>query len=200
MIKSDDRNNDTPAFADRFAPDSPPGPSADEARSPTTMPSGRPGVEALVQQRVNANDEASAAAKWLLDLRRSGHAWRDMVVVAPGKRNWRDPIAKALLRESIPGRMMLGDPSSKPDFTGDHVHVMTLHAVEGLEFPAVAVLGIGDLPWKTQTLEEAARLLDRAMTRATHALLVSHSKKSMLVERLLSSGGSSYTTGYIARK
>ena len=62
---------------------------------------------------------------------------------------------------------------------------MTLHAVKGLEFPAVAVLGIGDLPWKSQSLEDVARLLYVAMTRATHALLISYSKPSTLVERLL---------------
>jgi superfamily I DNA/RNA helicase len=81
--------------------------------------------------------------------------------------------------------MLLGE-RTLPDFAADHVHVMTLHSVKGLEFPAVAVLGIGDLPWKSQTLEDAARLLYVAMTRATHALMISHSKPSALVERLLS--------------
>lgn len=190
MIKLNYRNtSEIRTFAERFASDLLTEPFEDEDGPSTTMlpeSSGRRGVEPIVQKRINASDEANAAVQWLLDKRSAGHAWREMVILAPGKRNWRDPIAKALQREAIPCRMLLGDKSVKPDFVGDHVHVMTLHAVKGLEFPAVAVLGIGDLPWKTQTLEEAARLLYVAMTRATHALLISHSKPSTLVERLLS--------------
>ncbi len=176
------------AFARRFASDILAEPYEDEAGLPTTMlpeSSGRRGVEPIVQRRVNANDEADTAAEWLAEKHRAGYAWRDLVVLAPGKRNWREPIAKALTREEIPHRMLLGDKSLAPDFVGDHVHVMTLHGVKGLEFPGVAVLGIGDLPWKSQTLEEVARLLYVAMTRATHALLILHSKPSALVERLL---------------
>ena len=173
------------AFARRFAsgvlvvP-----PQADAPAGPSGGSSARHGVEPIVQQRVNARDEADAAALWLLDQQRAGRAWRDMVVLAPGKRNWRDPIAQALEREGIPYRMLLGDPTMQPD-AGDHVQVMTLHAVRELEFPVIAVLGIGDLPWKSQTLEEVARLLYVVMTRATAALLISHSKPSTLVERLL---------------
>lgn len=177
------------AFARQFASDILAEPyEDDEGQSTTLLPesSGRRGVEPIVQRRANANDEADAAAQWLLERHRAGYAWKDMVVLAPGKRNWREPLAKALFREGIPYRMLLGDPKLGPDFDGDHVHVMTLHAVKGLEFPAVVVVGIGDLPWKMQTIEDAARLLYVAMTRATHVLTISYSKPSMLVERLLS--------------
>ena len=173
VMKLNYRNtNEICAFARRFASDLLAEPFDDEEGLSTTMlpeSSGRSGVEPIVQMRINANDEAQAAAQWLLDRRRAGDAWRDMVVLAPGKRNWREPILKALEREAIPYRMLLGDKTIGPDFAADHVHVMTLHAVKDLEFPAVAVLGIGDLPWKSQTLEDAARLLYVAMTRATHA-------------------------------
>ena len=180
--------NEICAFARQFAADILAEPFEDEDGLSTIMlpeSSGRRGVEPVVQQRTNANDESQAAARWLAEKHRAGYAWRDMVVLAPGKRNWRGPIQNALDREGIPSRMLLGDKRIGPEFAGDHVHVMTLHAVKGLEFPAVAVLGIGDLPWKSQTLEDAARLLYVAMTRATHALLISHSKRSDLVERVL---------------
>lgn len=139
----------------------------------------------LFRQCENAADEARAAARWLVEKHAAGHAWRDMVVLAPGKRNWRDPMDRALTRDSIPHLQLLGAPHLSPDLDRDHVHVMTLHAVEGLQFQVVAVLGVGDLPWKSQTLDEAARLAHVAMTRATHALQVFHSKPSALVERLL---------------
>ena len=145
---------------------------------------GRHGIEPVVHRRVNANDEAREAVLWLLDQRRAGHAWREMVVVAPGKRNWRDPIARALAGADMPCRMLLGDPTLATDGSEDLVHVMTLHAVAALEFRVVAIVGVGDLPWKTQTLEEATALVRAAMGRATHALSISWSKPSALVRRV----------------
>lgn len=168
------------AFARRFAAE-----AFDGARDDDDRSSGTHGVEPIVEKRINARDESDGAVQWLLDRRAAGDAWRDLVVLAPGKRNWRDPLAKALDRAGIPYRMLLGDPQAGPDLNADLVHVMTLHAIEGLAFPVVAVVGIGDFPWKSQTLDEVARLLHVAMTRATHALRISYSKPSTLVERLL---------------
>ena len=67
--------------------------------------------------RTNAKDEANAAADWLLARHESGIAWRDCVVLAPGKRNWRAPLAAALDGAGIPHRMMLGDPGRGPSAT-----------------------------------------------------------------------------------
>lgn len=143
-------------------------------------------VERLVQPCRNAKDEAAVAAEWLVARRAAGTPWRDMVVAAPGKRNWRDPIAAAFDRHAIPCRMLLGYPDRAIDRDGDHVHVVTLHAVATQVFDDVAVLGVGDLPWKSQTLDEVTGLLQTAMSRATQALLVLYSKPSTLVERLRS--------------
>ncbi len=160
-------------------------PDASEAVAPSTLAAALrwpAGVERSIEKRINAKDEAATAADWLLAHHAAGQAWRDMVVLAPGKRNWRDPVAAALDDRAIPYRMLLGDPTRETERAGDHVHVMTLHAVEGLVFADVAVLGAGDLPWKTQTLDEVTRLLQTAVMHATHALLVLHSKPSALVE------------------
>lgn len=175
-------------FARHFASELLSEPFEDDAGLATVVlpeSSGRRGVEPMVQRRVNAGDEADHAVQWLRDQRRAGYAWRDLVVLAPGKRNWREPLVRALDREGVPYRMLLGNKSLHADFAADHVHVMTLHAAKGLEFPGVAVVGIGDLPWKSQSLQDAAKLLYVAMTRATHALLISYSKPSTLVDRLL---------------
>lgn len=145
-------------------------------------------IAPVIEARVNARDEADAVATWLGEHASAGIAWREMVVVAPGKRNWREPLQRALDRAGIPCRMLLGDPSIEADFSGDHVLVMTFHAFEGTRCPVVAVVGVGDLPWKQQTLDEAGRLLEAAMSGATRALAVSHSKPSALVERLLAGG------------
>ena len=164
----------------------------DELTCLTPLPAlvARRGIEPIVLQRLNARDEADTVAQWLLERHRAGHAWKDMAILAPGKRNWRDPIAKACARDGIPVRMLLGDKTIQPDFDGDHVHVMTLFAAEGLAIPVVAVVGIGDLPWKSQTTDGVVSLLSMAMTRATHALMICHSKRSALVERLESTSTS----------
>ena len=78
-----------------------------------------------------------------------------------------------------------GANKREADFSSDQVRLLTIHSAKGLEFPAVAMIGLGDLPFRWHTLEDAARLVYVGMTRATHALAMSYSKPSELVKRLL---------------
>ena len=176
------------SFARHFASDILAQPYEDEEGVSTiTLPvsSGRRGVEPLVQRRANAADEANAAAHWLVEKHRAGYAWRDMAVLIPGKRGWDDLLRKALERDAVPHQVLLGVHKRNANFGGDCVCVLSMHSAKGLEFPAVAMLGLGDLPWKQQDLEDAARLAYVAMTRATHALSISYSRMSALVEKLI---------------
>ena len=161
-----------------------PGAGGTVPADPVSIPEVLPRVEPVVRRCVNAKDEARSVADWLLRQAASGRPWSEMALLAPGKRNWRDPIAAALEAAAIHCRMLLGDPSSVYRCGGDRVHVMTLYAIDGIELPVVAVVGIGDLPWKTQTLDDAGRLLDRALRSATRASRVSWSKESALVDHL----------------
>ncbi|MDP8984182.1 MAG: ATP-binding domain-containing protein, partial [Pseudomonadota bacterium] len=65
----------------------------------------------------------------------------------------------------------------------DSVKVMTIHSSKGLEFPIVAIAGIGFMPTKVDTGEEDARLLYVGMTRATERLFMTASRDSTFVQR-----------------
>ena len=54
----------------------------------------------------------------------------------------------------------------------DTVKFLTMHSCKGLEFPLVAIPGIGTLAADEKRNEDDARLLYVAMTRATRELVV----------------------------
>lgn len=54
----------------------------------------------------------------------------------------------------------------------DSVKFLTMHSCEGLEFPLVAIPGVGLLGEQADRKDEDARLLYVAMTRATRELVV----------------------------
>ena len=54
----------------------------------------------------------------------------------------------------------------------DAIQVMTMHASEGLEFPVVALPGIGHMPAPGEDEKEAARMFYVAATRATQRLVM----------------------------
>ena len=176
------------AFARRFAADILAEPFDDDEGIATVMlpeSCGRRGVEPILERRSNASHEAYAAADWFSEKKRAGYAWRDMALLVPSK-NWREHAARALERDKIPFEAVFGAKERAADFSSDKLRVLTMHSAKGLEFPAVAMIGLGDLPFSWQELPDAARLVYVGMTRATHALSMSYSKPSALIERLLS--------------
>jgi superfamily I DNA/RNA helicase len=60
---------------------------------------------------------------------------------------------------------------------------MTIHSSKGLEFPIVAIVGIGFMPTTIDQSEEEARLLYVGMTRATDRLIMTASRDSAFVRR-----------------
>ena len=62
---------------------------------------------------------------------------------------------------------------------------MTMHSSKGLEFPVVAISGLGYLPAKGQSEAVEAKLLYVAMTCSTDILLLtSHNRGSEFTERI----------------
>lgn len=64
----------------------------------------------------------------------------------------------------------------------DSVKLITLHSSKGLEFPLVCMSTIGGAVGEEQVLEDEARLLYVAMTRATQELVMTHHEESVLGE------------------
>ncbi len=60
---------------------------------------------------------------------------------------------------------------------------MTIYSSKGLEFPIVAIVGIGFMPTKIDKSEDEARLLYVGMTRATEQLFMTASRDSAFVQR-----------------
>jgi hypothetical protein len=109
--------------------------------------------------------------------------WFDMC--ATYHSNW---MGKALhryfLAESIPCQW-LSDSRAKKAFKPSHdsVKLMTMHSSKGLEFPMVAVSGIGYMPVKQADPKTEAKLLYVAMTRSTeNLLLTSHRETEFLAQ------------------
>jgi superfamily I DNA/RNA helicase len=66
------------------------------------------------------------------------------------------------------------------------VRLLTMHTAKGLEFPCVAIVGLGALGRHGEPIEDLVRLTYVAITRATHEVLLTYSRMSPLIERLSS--------------
>ena len=133
-------------------------------------------------------DEVGTATRWLIARHDEGHAWRAMALVVPGKRKWKAYVEQSFDASDVPHRMLVGHPGATRDRFDDGltdvVHALSLYAAVDLDLPIVAIVGLGDLPWKQQPLDEALRVVERARHGARSHVLLSYSKRSVLVDAL----------------
>lgn len=94
-----------------------------------------------------------------------------------------DEIVKAFAAANIPHERLEKGASRKYKAHEDSVKVMTMHASKGLEFPIVAICGLGHMPYRADQEVDDARLLYVAMTRATERLVLTASKESSFVQK-----------------
>lgn len=145
---------------------------------------GRHGLPPELRQFPTLAKEGSYLAEQFRQINRGGRPWRDMAVV------YRtafigEEITKQLQAAKIPVQW-LGGPGGKKRFDpgADSVTVMTMHSSKGLEFPVVAVPGLGYMPHRDYDIHDEAKLLYVAMTRAMDKLLLTCSKDSQFVSRI----------------
>ena len=81
-----------------------------------------------------------------------------------------DACAQALSRWKLPHEVRQGAGSFHPN--EDTIKVLTMHASKGLEFPVVALVGVGRMPAAGDDEREAARLFYVGATRATQRLVI----------------------------
>ena len=155
------------------------------------MKRSRNGVEALLSdlKTINSDLEKRTAAHILENLA-SSSIW--------DKLKWRYPRADDSLRElaryarietELPvmlDKLLLSQEYDAFGEASEHVHLMTLHAAKGLEFPVVFVVGCEDglVPLQhggeVSDMDEERRLFYVAMTRARERLYLVRSGKRML--------------------
>lgn len=143
---------------------------------------GRQGVEPVVRQCVSYDGEAHAIAEWLLGRKAAGYHWGQMAVLYPWHRIGKQ-FEKVLAKHGIPIDVA-HDHGNRMQTDRDAVRFLSMHTAKGLEFPCVAIGGLGELK-KAEDIEDDIRLTYVAITRATHEAFITYSNMSELVGRLV---------------
>lgn len=159
---------------------------AEEDGVPLIQPesAGRRGLPLELRQFPTLAKEGAYVAEHFRRLHHSGRPWRDMAIV------YRtafigEEMAKQLKMARIPVQYLGGAGGKKRfDPTEDSVKVITMHSSKGLEFPVVAIPGLGYMPHRDYGIHEEAKLLYVAMTRAMDQLILTSSKESPFVSRI----------------
>ncbi len=172
-------------FARRFAADviGAPGVQADD-ESAILLPEdgGRQGVEPEVRQCISFVAEAHAIAEWLVSRKTSGYDWPQMAVLYP-EHHIGEHFARVFARHHIPVDVARIN-GNRVSIAVEAVRLLSMHSAKGLEFPCVAVGGLGALGRHGTHIEDDVRLTYVAVTRATHETFLTYSRASPLVERL----------------
>lgn len=144
---------------------------------------GRRGALPLLIEARDEREEAELLAERIAAARARGRAPSEIAVLCRAKALMR-PIEQALARRRLPVQSMAGEAFRRFDWQRPSIKLLTMHSAKGLEFPEVFVAGLQALPMQGESLDDAARLLYVAMTRATHALVLSAHGASPVVERV----------------
>ncbi len=104
---------------------------------------GREGPAPLIIKLPTLRDEAFAIADHLASAHKEGHAWGDMAVLCA---DWKtmELCATALAQRKLPHRVRKKTGEYRPG--ADAIQVMTMKVSKGLEFPVVALPGVGHMP------------------------------------------------------
>ncbi len=133
---------------------------------------GRDGQAPVIIKVPTLRDEAFAIADHLASAHQEGFAWGDMTVLCA---DWKtiDLCASALAHRKLPHRVRKKSGEYRPG--ADAIQVMTMKVSKGLEFPVVALPGVGHMPAPGEDEKEAARVVYVAATRATQRLVITTS-------------------------
>lgn len=144
---------------------------SDEDGVPLISPigSGRHGPEPIVVKLKNLKEEANYIAERFREANKDGMPWQDMAVIYYDYKTVGSHILRTLRSMKIPVTYYTNATFSAAE---DTVKFLTMHSCKGLEFPLVAIPGVGSLGGQDRRGEADTRLLYVAMTRATQELLV----------------------------
>jgi hypothetical protein len=158
-------------FAARFAKELLTPTEAEEDGVPRLLPisGGQRGPKPLLIKLPTLRDEAKYIIEQFKAAHREGTAWKDMAILY---RHW-DPVGKVVNDVfAAAGIPITGHKSIEFGDKQDTVKLITFHSSKGLEFPLVAIPGVSFSGGEAKAIQDEARLLYVAMTRATKELLV----------------------------
>jgi hypothetical protein len=143
----------------------------DEDGTPLVQPvsCGREGPAPLIVRLPSLREEALKIADLLAAAHQEGHAWGDMAILCR-RHSVMFECAQVLRARGLPHQVRERSGDFAP--LANSIKVMTMHASKGLEFPVVAVPGVGQMPEEGEEVGDEARLFYVASTRATQRLLV----------------------------
>jgi len=131
---------------------------------------GREGPAPLVIRLPCLRDEVERLAELLAEEHDSGgRAWGEMAILCHDY-TVMNACASALIRRRLPHQVRKRSGDYQP--AQDAIKVMTMKVSKGLEFPIVAIPGVGSMPAPGADEKEEARLFYVAATRATEKLLL----------------------------
>ncbi len=130
---------------------------------------GRDGQAPIIIKLPSLREEAIAIADHLSSAHKEGHAWGDMAILCA---DWQtmDTCADALHQRKLPFNVRKRSGDYNP--SADAIQIMTMKVGKGLEFPVVALPGVGHMPAAGEDEQEAARVFYVAATRATQRLVI----------------------------
>jgi superfamily I DNA/RNA helicase len=144
---------------------------------------GREGEEPLIMRLPKASDEPDKIVDILANAHEEGHAWGDMAVLCR-KQAQMEEVGRVLKMRKLPFHVRKS--SGEFDPLAKTIKVMTMHGSKGLEFPVVALCGVGQMPGTGEDEKEEARLFYVAATRATERLAIAAADAGELMHEILS--------------
>jgi superfamily I DNA/RNA helicase len=98
---------------------------------------------------------------------------------------WGEELARGLRSAGLPVDWLQEEGAKRRfDPSADSIKLLTMHSSKGLEFPLVAIPGLGYMPGTDLDQAEEARVLYVAMTRAMDELVMTCHRPSGFVQRL----------------
>lgn len=160
---------------------------ADEDGVPVIAPesAGRHGLVPLISHHANLRAEIDHIIECFREYHDAGMHWREMTIICRMKFMGEEAVNR-LRRTEIPVEWLQESKKARHfNSSADSVKVMTIHSSKGLEFPVVAIPGIGYLPWKDLDHQDEARLLYVGMTRAMEHLVMTYHAESSFAQKLV---------------
>lgn len=177
-------------FAKQFANDLLQERNASDDGIPHLRPesAGRHGPKPVMREGQSQQEEFDLIVQAVKQAHEDGVPWKQIAIIYYAR--WiGDEIAKSLKTEKIPYQQKRKGLSDF-DLTHDSLKLMAMAACKGLEFQAVCIPKVGDLPSKNKKNDEEEskekfrdkdqdkRLLYIAMTRSTERLMLTYQKQA----------------------